>query len=956
MVDDDDHVRIVADRDHIAFQARGAAIDLAFVVETARDAGNASLEALKVAAELPTGELLEGLDLPECYRYHEWCVAERETARRARITVLGTLVDRFADDPEAALGYARARVAVDPLAEAAHIAVMRLLARLGRSRDALKQYDFCRGIVEAQLGRGPSRELEVARTALGHVTAGAPPAPSDLTVRGVSARRLLVGRSVESTAIATALQDVAAGRGRVVLLFCGEPGIGKTRLLEEVGDQAIARGGMRLAGRAFEAEMVRPFGPWIDALRALPPGSLHGSLREDLAPLLPELGATPAQADRNRLFAAVARVLADRAAARGKAIAHTNEPAGPLVIALDDLQWFDEASVALLHYLARSICGSPVLVACAARAAEVEGNPPARALLRALEREQRLFRIDVAPLDLLATEDLVRIVGDGRVSTQVFQDGGGNPLYSIELARAAARGDGSAATSSLDALIADRLSRLDERAAELLPWAAALGHAFAIDTIAALIALPVRDLLAAFEELERHGVLRTTDAAPGGSGYDFAHDLVRRTAYRSMSEPRRRWVHLHIARTLDGMRDPEGTFAADVAHHAALGGDSDLAARACIVAGERCLRLGAYVDANRLGGSGLQHVERLRPEAALPLRLELLAVQVHSNQWLMRAQELESELSRVADVARQRGLPAEAARAYYLMSFVHNERGDFPKARAMTLEAAQASRTADVDTLQRQLANTGRCLALIERDIARADEFLHEAEALGQKRAGRTALEMTWGRGLVHAFDGLDEAAVPLLERAAALAELESDHWATTQALTRVARLALERRRPGEAIERCRALEPVLAKLAAGSEAPFIRALAGLSRLGLGDPGAFADVERALRELRLVDSKAHVAYVLNALAEHHANSGRIDEARRRAEEALVAAEAVGHRSEAAVARSRLALSTLDREAALALIRACGPDWAKLWVLSARARATVAAATERFGIERPDAES
>ena len=97
VVDDDDHVRIVADRDHIAFQARGAAIDLAFVVETARDAGNASLEALKVAAELPTGELLEGLDLPECYRYHEWCVAERETARRARITVLGTLVDRFAD-------------------------------------------------------------------------------------------------------------------------------------------------------------------------------------------------------------------------------------------------------------------------------------------------------------------------------------------------------------------------------------------------------------------------------------------------------------------------------------------------------------------------------------------------------------------------------------------------------------------------------------------------------------------------------------------------------------------------------------------------------------------------------------------------------------------------------------------------------------------------------------------
>jgi tetratricopeptide (TPR) repeat protein len=321
----------------------------------------------------------------------------------------------------------------------------------------------------------------------------------------------------------------------------------------------------------------------------------------------------------------------------------------------------------------------------------------------------------------------------------------------------------------------------------------------------------------------------------------------------------------------------------------------------------------------------------------------------------MRAQELEGELSRVAEVARQRGLPVEAARAYYLMSFVHNERGDLPRARAMTLQAAQASRTADVDTLQQQLANTGRCLAHIERDVARADEFLHEAEALGQKRTGRTALEMTWGRGLVYAFDGLDEAAVPLLERAAALAEVESDHWATTQALTRVARLALEGGRPGEALERCRGLEPVVAKLGAGSEAPFIRALAALSRLELGEPEALVDVERALKDLRLVDSKAHVAYVLNALADHDANSGRVDEARRRAEEALAAAEAVGHRSEAAVARSRLALSTLDREVALTLIRACGPDWANLWVLSARARASVGAAAERFGVERPDAE-
>src|ERR1019366_8482649 len=77
-----------------------------------------SVEVLRRAAAVFRGELLEGLDLPECYRFHEWCVAEREAARGVRASILTTLVQRLAAVPEDALGYARARVAVDPLSEA----------------------------------------------------------------------------------------------------------------------------------------------------------------------------------------------------------------------------------------------------------------------------------------------------------------------------------------------------------------------------------------------------------------------------------------------------------------------------------------------------------------------------------------------------------------------------------------------------------------------------------------------------------------------------------------------------------------------------------------------------------------------------------------------------------------------------------------------------------------------
>jgi hypothetical protein len=452
--------------------------------------------------------------------------------------------------------------------------------------------------------------------------------------------------------------------------------------------------------------------------------------------------------------------------------------------------------------------------------------------------------------------------------------------------------------------------------------------------------------LAALEQLERHGVLRVNSAAPGGAGYDFAHDLVRRTAYRTMSEPRRRWVHLHVARTLDAMSDPEGALAGDIAHHAALGGDSDLAARAYLVAGERCLRLFALADASRLAASGMQHVARLAPEAGIRMRLSLLSVQVHSNQWLKRSHELEEELRRVARIAEQRGMHAEATRCFYLTSFVHNERGDFARARASSLEAAEAGRGADVETRQHQLANTGRCLALIERDVGRADDFLREAEALGEGLSPATRLEMAFGEGLVRAFKGLDAEAIPLLEHAAELAAAEADPWCESAALTRIARVALEHGRPRETVERCAEVEPLVAKLSEGSERPFVAALRALALLALGDDGALAWAEDALGMLRGVDSKSHVAYVLNALAAHDAHAGRVDDAVRRAREALLAAETVGHKSEAAVARSRLsqlALDRNDRREAEELLDPCAPDMATPLSLSARARTAVTGA-------------
>jgi hypothetical protein len=270
----------------------------------------------------------------------------------------------------------------------------------------------------------------------------------------------------------------------------------------------------------------------------------------------------------------------------------------------------------------------------------------------------------------------------------------------------------------------------------------------------------------------------------------------------------------------------------------------------------------------------------------------------------------------------------------------------------MSLRAAQAGRAADVHTTQAQLANTGRCLVLVERDVAHAEELLMEARSLDPHVAGRTAFEMVLGMGLLHAFKGEDDDAIPLLVSAAECAAAESHHWEHSLALVRLAKLSLEASRLDEAFARCVELEPLVAKLSEGSEGLFVAALSALARLKLGEDSRTA-VAEALGRLRTVDSKAQLAYALDVLAEHEAATGNRNDARRLAEEALLAAEAVGQKSEAAVARSILAQMALDggdENTARALLTPSTADLAVPLALSARARTAIVRTAARVGLE------
>jgi len=946
--------RLTADREHARFDPAGARIDL-HAARAALSAGALAAtptDTLEAVASAFRGELLEGLDLPSCYRFHEWCVAERQAVRALRISLLESLVSRTRSEPERALTFARARVAIDPLSEHAHVAVIEILGELGRTREGLEQVESCKRILADELHARPSIALERARIAL---TARPPerrgaqpsaPAPTNPTA-ATSRESTLVAREPEPVLVARdrerglIAETIAAARTKNPtrpLLFLGEPGIGKSRLLGEVAAQARAAGGQAIAGRAFEAEMVRPYGAWIDALTAVRFSTIAEEVLRDAAPLVGSEASSAAGADKSRLFDAVIRLVEGLAAG-----------APPLVVILDDIHWIDEASAALLHFIVRANVPG-LVVACGARSAELFDNRHALRLVRALGREKRLFEVALSPLDRDGIEALARAVVPGVDLGPVLADSQGNPLFVIEIARALARGDAS--SERLDELLDERLARLEGRAGDVVSWAAALGTSFDADVLGRVTGLASVDLLAAIEELERRGVVLASAAA---ASYDFVHDLVRVAAYRRLSEPRRRLVHLHIARALGTSDD---ALAGDVAHHAAVGGDVDLAVRACIAAGKRCVRLFANGAALELARRGLELASTLPTRARIEGSAELYGVAVTARD--QDLPELEKGISRLFVDALTAGLHDSAQLAMHYLTHVRYRSEDWAKAAEDSLRLVEATEHADPASTVHALINGGACLALLGREIPKARAMLERATALAASHGVAMAVvQKRMGVGVAHHFLGeLDEAVVELCETVAR-ARTEADHWRASVCLSHLAMIALERGECDLAVGRAGELAAIAEKLGDGSEGPFAKAVDAIARRRSGEPGAAELVGSALEGLRAIDSKGHLAYALTHAADIDLAEGNHELAAHRAEEALAAAAVVARPSDAAVARAllgRAAFAAGRRDDATESLRALLVDLGRPGVLSARAHAAASALARDLGISLTDTSS
>jgi DNA-binding SARP family transcriptional activator/tetratricopeptide (TPR) repeat protein len=656
--------------------------------------GAPGAERLQRATELYRGELLAGY-------YDEWVLGERERLRELFLTVLERLVEaeKQRGEYERALLHARRLAAEDPWREEAHCEVMRLCHLLGRSAEALRQFELCRQVLKAELGAEPSRETVALGRAIAQPgvqeaapylplprsTLHEPPAlPADWLALG------LVGRDQERATLAAQVEAAVDGLGGLVLIE-GEAGVGKTRLLQEVVRDAEWRGLQVLWGRCRQAAGAAPFSPWVEALQgAISPLRVEQWSRlvdriwlQVLGPLLPALAAAlpglapPPRVEPEREQERLVNALFELLAAWSRSV--------PLALVLEDVHWADEDSLALLVALGGRLRAQRALIIASYRGDEARSLPAVWRALQALPCAGLRGRLALRPLGQSETGELVRRGLGLRVTAPLFasrlyRETGGNPLFVIEVLRALhdegtlvrdSNGEWSTAwdrttadyaelavPATVERVLTHRLDLLTAGERAALEAAAVLGDEFSYPLLQETAGQEGTALVAALDGLVRRQLLVERQAS-----LQFGHDEICRVAYHSMAADRRKALHRRAADALEALCPGPRPVTAALAYHLAGGQVWGRAVDAYAAAGREAASVYAAELALRYYGLALDILERHNPFPAareaerrfdlLAARCPLLHQRAEAEAWRADVEAMRLLARTLSDPGRQ---------------------------------------------------------------------------------------------------------------------------------------------------------------------------------------------------------------------------------------------------------------------------------------------------------------
>ena len=825
--------RLQADRSTVQLNDDDVQVDVALVARQLReceqhghgpsDTCAACIEPLTAVVGLHRGRFLEGFALRDSASFDDWQFFTAEEFTRQLATSLERLTAALVSTGRTAeaVGFARRRLALDPLHEPAHRELIRLYAWNDEHSAALRQYRECVRVLDRELGVPPLAETTqlyedvLANRLPGPVVTASTPVvelrqPASATP---AAATPFVGRSDAEAALVDAVH--AGGDGTVIVVE-GEAGIGKSRLVTEVLDHVRGEGRTALVARSYQGEQGLAYGVVVEALRGALDRTgddwvlaLPADVAAEVARLLPEIVATrPDLPPAPSLDGPGARTrFVD---ALGRALAAAVEGDAPGILVFEDLQWCDDASLEVLVHLARRLRGRRLAAVLTWRSELIDRSHLLQQVVAELRRDSAVVVVTLDRLAPSAVEEVLAAfdISDPDVVARINAETEGLPLLVVEFARALtddpAALEGPLPGGARDVLLA-RIDGVTEAAGQVLATAAVIGRSFDLDVLTEASGRTDDEVAAAIDELlSRRLVAEVPDTAAGqrDDAYDFTHAQLRRLAYDSATLARRRLLHRRVAVALEqrARRRPSEAVAAVVAGHWAAAGDDAQAAQWEARAGAHAASLLAVDQAiahlgtalalghpdvadihERLGdlwtlqgryGEAVASYESsaASADAAAAARLEhKIGVVHHRNGRLDLAEwHLERALDGVGDTAtplRGRIVADRALNAY--------RRGDEESAAALAQQAA--AEAADPATLA-QATNVLGLLARARGDLDEARTQLEHSVAVARE-LGDAAAEMSALNNLalaVGAAGDTDEAlrlADTALQRSAAVGD-----------------------------------------------------------------------------------------------------------------------------------------------------------------------------------------
>jgi DNA-binding CsgD family transcriptional regulator/tetratricopeptide (TPR) repeat protein len=404
---------------------------------------------------------------------------------------------------------------------------------------------------------------------------------------GRAASPVMVGRDAEIDVVMT-VADLVTGGEPAVLLVSGEPGVGKSRLVSELSGRAAERGLRVAVGRCIEfGDGVWPLAPLRELLTGLvaqlDPDTIEhviGGASGVVAALTPSYRAGGA-ADKGPLAV-------DRLCELFVGVFDRLARVQPLLLVVEDLHWADATTRDLFSLLARMGGLGPMLLIGTYRPDALDRRHPLRPIVAEISRSSRTTRVELRPLDVTATSELVLALGgEATWAIDIHRESEGNPFVVEELV-AARRAGVLGLPETLRDIVLARASALDDASVDVLHTVAVAGSTTPT-VIATVTGLDERSVHRTLSSLFDLSLL-----AEEGDVIRFRHELAREVFAEDLAHRERVALHRRLAISLEDVR-PER--AGELARHWEAAGEHGRALSNSIAAGRQALSDGAAAEA-----------------------------------------------------------------------------------------------------------------------------------------------------------------------------------------------------------------------------------------------------------------------------------------------------------------------------------------------------------------------